>query len=420
MDTAAPRPLDRPLDRAACAALDAADPLAFVRDRFELPDGVIYLDGNSLGPMPRGVAERVAEAVRVQWGRDLITSWNRHDWIGLPRRAGGKIARLIGAEAEEVVVADSTSVNLFKCAVAALELNAPRRVLLAQAGDFPTNLHILQGVARVTGAELRIVPVEALEANLTGEVAALVLTHVSYRSGRVHDMAALTRRAHEGGALAIWDLCHSAGVLDVDLNACEADLAVGCGYKYLNGGPGAPAWIYVARRWQDRFVSPLTGWLGHARPFAMLDAYEPAPGIDRAICGTAPILSLSALDAALDVFEGVELKALRDKAGRLGDLFIRLVDERLSGSGFEVASPRDAAGRGGQVALTHAHAWEICQALIDRNVIPDFRAPDVVRFGLPPSYVRFVDVWDAVEVLRAIMAQDAWREPRFAVRSAVT
>jgi kynureninase len=412
--------MNTPLDRAACEALDHADPLGPLRDRFTLPDGVIYLDGNSLGPAPKATAERVARTAELEWGRDLITSWNKAGWMALPAKVGAKIARLIGADADEVVVADSTSVNLYKCAASALKLAAPREVILAEAGDFPTDLYMLQGLADFSGAELRMVAPDQIEAALTDEVAVLVLTEVNYRSGEIHDMAALTAKAHAVGALTVWDLSHSAGVLDVDLNGAKADFAVGCGYKYLNGGPGAPAYVFAARRWHEAMRTPLSGWLGHAQPFAFVDDYSPAPGIARMACGTPPVLSLVALDEGLNSFDGVEMAALHERTGRLGDLFITLADQRLAALGLEVASPRDWRKRGGQVSLRHPHAYEICQALIARGVIPDFRAPDVARFGLVPMFVRFTEVWDAVGILVEVMASEAWRDPRFAVRTAVT
>lgn len=408
------------LDRNACEAMDRDDPLASLRDRFLLPDGLIYLDGNSLGPLPKTAGERVRRTLEEEWGRDLITSWNKAGWMDLPRRIGARIAALVGAEADEVIVADSTSVDLYKCAAAALELKAPRRAIVAEAGDFPTDLYMLQGLARTTGAELRMVAPDQVAAALDESVAALVLTHVNYRTGEIHDMAGLTRRAHEVGALAVWDLSHSAGVLDVDLNGAGADLAVGCGYKYLNGGPGAPAYVFVAKRWQPEFRNPLPGWLGHARPFAMIDDYEPAQGVVRAQCGTPPILSLVALEEGVATFDGMDMSALRARAARLGDLFIALAEERLADFGLEVASPRDASRRGGQVSLRHPRGYAICQALIERGVVPDFRAPDIVRFGLAPAYVRAVDVWDAIDRIEQVMRTEAWSDPRFAKVAAVT
>ena len=405
--------------RADCEALDAADPLRAARERFDIPEGVVYLDGNSLGAPPRGVAERLDQAVRQAWGRDLIRAWNKAGWIDLPTRCGAMIARLIGAADDEVIVADSTSVDLFKLASAALTMTG-RRVLVAEAGDFPTDLYILQGLCALTDAELRMVAPDRIEESLTDEVAALVLTHVNYRTGEIHDMEALTRAAQAKGALAIWDLSHSAGVLDIDLNAAHADMAVGCGYKYLNGGPGAPAYVFVAKRWQEQFTQPLTGWFSHARPFAFVDTYEPAPGIARALCGTPPVLSLIALEAGLASFDGLDMGAVRAKARSLGDLFIALVEERLGDAGFTLACPREGARRGGQVSLRHGEAYGVCQALIEREVIPDFRAPDVVRFGFAPLYTRHLDVWEAVERLVGVMAENAFADKRFQVRSRVT
>ncbi len=408
------------LDRAHCEALDAADPLRHARDRFDLADGLIYLVGNSLGAPPRGTAERLERAVREEWGRGLVRSWNTAGWMDLPARCGAMLAPLIGAHSDEVIVADSTSVDLFKVAAAALRLRPDRKVLVAEAGDFPTDLYILQGLCELVGAELRMVAPDQIEASLTDEVAALVLTHVNYRTGEIHDMAGLTRKAHDVGALAIWDLSHTAGVLDADLNGANADLAVGCGYKFLNGGPGAPGYLFVARRWQDQFHQPLTGWLGHARPFAFIDEYEPAPGIARGLCGTPPILSMIGLEAGLKSFDGLAMADVRAKAASLGDLFLALVDQRLSEYGFEPACPRDGHKRGGQVSFRHPQAYGVCQALIEREVVGDFRAPDVVRFGLPPLYVRHIDVWEAVDRMAEVMASGAWESERYKVRTKVT
>jgi kynureninase len=408
--------------RAACAALDAADPLAAWRERFALPAGSIYLDGNSLGPLPKATAAILEDVVRRQWGQDLITSWNRHGWIDLPQSLGARIARLIGARPDEVIVADSTSVNLFKLIAAALGLRPGRTVVVSECGNFPTDLYVAQGLAGLLGerVELRLVASAELEAALDERTALLFLTHVDYRSGRLHDMARLTRAAQAAGALALWDLAHSAGAVPVDLNAAGADLAVGCGYKYLNGGPGAPAFLFVAERWQDRARQPLTGWLGHAEPFSFLPEYRAAAGIRKFLAGTPPILSLKALEAGIDLLLEVDPGALRVKSAALGEVFIRLVEARCAGFGLELASPRAAAERGAQVALRHQHGYPIVQALIARRVIGDFRAPDLLRFGLAPLYVRFVDVWDAIDALRAVMAERAWDRPEYQQRAAVT
>jgi kynureninase len=406
------------LDRDACLRLDREDPLRALRERFDLPDGVIYLDGNSLGALPRTVKARVDAVVARQWGRDLINSWNTHGWIGLSAKVGARIARLVGAEPDEVVAADSTSVNLFKLAAAALRIQAPRRVILTEAGDFPTDVYMLRGLAELMGGsvEVRAVPRERIAEALTDEVAVLSLSHAHYKSAAVHDMTALGAQARAVGALTLWDLSHSAGVLDVRLNRDGADLAVGCGYKYLNGGPGAPAFLHVARRHHAGFRSPLPGWLGHARPFAFEDAYDPAPGVLQGVCGTPPVISLSALDEALALFEGVDMAAVQAKALALGDLFIRLVREHRPD--LRLASPE--TGRGGHVSFAHADGYPIMQALIGRGVIGDFREPDILRFGFAPLYLRFADVWDAVEIIDEVMRTENWREPRFQQRAAVT
>jgi kynureninase len=407
--------------RQDCVELDAVDPLGAARERFSLPDGVIYLDGNSLGALPVAAARAVGDAVKRQWGEDLIASWNKHGWIGLPQKVGGRIAQLIGAGADEVVAADSVSVNLFKLAAAAVGARAGRQVVLTEGGDFPMDLYILQGLAgMMPEVELRVVEPGGIEGALDDRVAVVLLSHVHYRSGAVRDMAGLSAAIRAAGAMSLWDLSHSTGVLDVDLNRAGADLAAGCGYKYLSGGPGAPAYLFVARRHQAALRNPLSGWMGHARPFDFVDDYAPAPGIDRWLCGTPPILSLTALDAALDAFSGVEMAAVRAKAGALGDLFIERVEARCAGKGLALASPRDATARGGQVSFRHPQGWAVMQNLIARGVIGDFRSPDVIRFGFAPLYVRRVDVWDAVEVLGEILDAESWRDPRYQTVAAVT
>ena len=407
--------------RQDCLDRDAADPLGSVRARFSLPDGVIYLDGNSLGALPIAAADAVRDAVERQWGGDLIASWNKHGWIGLPQRVGGKIARLIGAEPDEVVAADSVSVNLFKLAAAAMGGPGGRRVVLTESGDFPTDLYILQGLAgMMPDVELRVVEPGGIEAALDDRVAVVLLSQVHYRSGAVRDMAGLSAAIRAAGALSLWDLSHSAGVLDVDLNRDGADLAAGCGYKYLNGGPGAPAYLFVARRHQAALRNPLSGWMGHARPFDFVDHYVPAAGIDRWLCGTPPILSLIALNAALDAFDGVDMAAVRARAGALGDLFIDRVETRCAGKGLTLASPREAAARGGQVSFQYPHGWAVMQNLIARGVIGDFRSPDVIRFGFAPLYVRHADVWDAVDALGEILDSESWRDEQYQTVAAVT
>ena len=413
-----------------CLALDAADALAPLREQFELPAGTIYLDGNSLGALPSATAARVQRVIEAEWGRDLITSWNTAGWITLPQRVGDKIARLVGAGAGEVVVADSTSVNLFKVLSAALAIQhaqAPRRSrIVSERGNFPTDLYIAESLARQHGADLVLVDDDAdIGALLDERCAVLMLTQVDYRSGRLHDMAALTRAAHDAGALAVWDLAHSAGALPVDLKGSDADFAVGCGYKYLNGGPGAPAFVWVHPRHVDRFWQPLAGWIGHAAPFEFQPGYRPAPGIARYLVGTPPILSLAALECGVDTVLAAEafggIAALRAKSLALTRLFVELVEARCAGHGLELATPRDDARRGSQASLRRADGgYAIVQALIGRGVVGDFRAPDILRFGFTPLYTRYVDVFDAVEQLRDVLASGQWREPRFHQRATVT
>ncbi|MBI3516641.1 MAG: kynureninase [Proteobacteria bacterium] len=408
-------------DRAAWQRLDADDPLRAFRERFELPDGVIYLDGNSLGALPRATPGRVAALLHEAWGRDLITSWNKHGWIDLPTRVGDKIARLIGAAPSEVAVADSTSVNLFKLLSGALDLAPGRRVVLSDRGNFPTDLYIAQGLVglRGGGLALEVVDEARVAAAIDATTAVVMLTHVNYRSGRMHDLAALTAAAHRAGALMLWDLSHSAGAMPIDLNAAGADFAVGCGYKYLNGGPGAPAFLFIAARHQAGIRPPLSGWMGHVAPFAFDHDYRPAAGIARNLCGTPAILSLVALESGVDLMLEADLAAVRAKSRALGERFWARVTERCPGR-FALASPADPAARGSQLCLSHPEGYAIVQALIARGVIPDFRAPDILRFGFAPLYTRYVDIWDAVEQLADIMATRAWDAPQFHTRAKVT
>ena len=402
---------------------DRDDPLAARRQAFVLPEGVIYLDGNSLGALVASVPARLERAVRDEWGRGLIRSWNDAGWYPAPLRIGAAIARLVGAGADEVVACDSISVNLFKVLVAALRLRPGRRVIVGELGNFPTDMYIASGVARLMGAQLRCVEPEAVEAAIAeagDDLAVVTLTHVNYKTGRLHDMPRITAAAQRAGGLACWDLAHSAGTLPVQLDACGADFAVGCGYKYLNGGPGAPAFVFVARRHLAALDQPIAGWHGHARPFDFTHDYEPHAGIDRMLAGTAPQLAMIALEEALTAFDGVDLQQLRRKGSELGDTFIALVDQQLAGHGFGLASPREAAQRGSQVSLTHPDGYAIMQALIARGVIGDFRAPDILRFGFAGLYVRHVDAWDAVAALREVMDTRAWDRPEFTARKAVT
>ena len=408
------------LTREALAALDAADPLAVFRDRFELPDRVIYLDGNSLGPVPRETPARIADVVGRQWGVSLIRAWTDHDWIGLPLRVGAKIGRLIGGAPDSTVVADSTSVNVFKLLAAALEQRPGRQTILTETGNFPTDLYMAQGLAALLGRGHVLRAVADPLPALGPDVAVLMLTHVNYRSGAMHDLAAVTRAAHAAGTLVLWDLSHSVGAVPLQLAGDDADLAVGCGYKYLNGGPGAPAFLYVAPRLQAGLRLPLTGWLGHAEPFAFDPEYRPAQGIARAVVGTPPVLSLAALEVGVDLMLQAPMAAVRAKSLRLADLFMALMARECGDGGFVPLTPAAAARRGSQVSFSHPDGYAIMQALIERGVIGDFRAPDVLRFGLAPLYLRYVDVWDAVAVLRDVMSTGVWREERFGARRAVT
>jgi kynureninase len=402
--------------------LDARDPLRASRDRFHIPDGLIYLDGNSLGMMPKHVPARVQQAVTQEWGNSLIRSWNTHDWINLPARVGAKIARLIGAQAHEVIACDSISVNLFKLLVAATRLRPDRRVLVSDIDNFPTDLYIAQGLNTLLEGrfELRFVKRADLETAIKDDVAVVMLTEVDYRTGERLDMRALTAKAHDVGALTIWDLAHSAGAFPVHLNDCNADFAVGCGYKYLNGGPGSPAFLMVADRHLEHTQAVLSGWMGHAAPFAFDPWYAPDSGVRRLTAGTPGVLGMTALEAALEVFDNVDLEVLRAKSLALTDLFMTLMQPLEREYGFACVTPQRHEARGSQVSYMHEHGYAVMQALIASNVIGDFRAPDIVRFGFTPLYTSFADVEEAVRRLEAVMRSRAYLEPRFQQRAAVT
>ena len=446
-----------------CQQRDATDPLRTLRDLFSLPPGVVYLDGNSLGAMPKAAAARAAQVVTTEWGRDLIKSWNTAGWFNLPQRLGNQIAPLIGAGPDQVVATDTTSINLYKVLSAALSIakeDAPeRRVLVSERSNFPTDLYIAEGLCKAQGFTLKLVEPDEIAAALDSSLAVLMLTHVNYRTGAMHDMAAITAAAHAAGALMVWDLAHSAGAVPVDLLGAGADFAVGCGYKYLNGGPGAPAFLWVNPRHADRFWQPLSGWWGHAAPFAFTPDYQPAPGVTRDLCGTQPMVSLALLEIGLDGFQAAQalggMAALRAKSLALTDLFIALVEQRCQGYGLGLATPREHTQRGSQVCLTREHspharhsvsslppagelsalgrpgggdsgAFAIVQALIARGVIGDFRAgdgaayKDILRFGFTPLYIGFEDVWNAVEQLRLVLESGEWQQPQFNQQHAVT
>ncbi|MBU4433219.1 MAG: kynureninase [Alphaproteobacteria bacterium] len=400
--------------------LDAEDPLAPFRDRFDLPPGVLYLDGNSLGALPSATPARLAEVMRQEWGQGLIRSWNTADWIGAPQRVGGKIARLIGAQADEVIVADSTSVNLFKLLSAGLTAAPGRRVILSETGNFPTDLYIAQGIAAMDpSVSVRALPRDEIIA-AAGPETIVMLTHVHYKTGQRYDLRAVTQAVQARGGMILWDLSHSAGAVALELSAAGVDLAVGCGYKYLNGGPGAPAFLYVARRHQATLRSPLSGWMGHAAPFAFSDDYAPAPDLKRFLCGTPPILSLAALECGVDLFLEADMTAVTEKSQRLCDLFITWVEAHCAGHGLTLLTPRHPAARGSHVSFAHPDGYAVMQALIARGVIGDFRDPDAMRFGFTPLYLGYVDVWRAVQALKDILTSRAWDDPRYAARAAVT
>ena len=406
---------------AAATAADASSPLAGARDRFDLPDGVIYLDGNSLGALPRAVPPVLEDVTRRQWGERLIRSWNESDWWGAQTRVGDAVGRLVGAASGQVVVSDSTSVNLFKAVVGAARLRPGRRIVLTDPDSFPTDLYVTEAAARVAGLEVRRVhPSHAVEAiHDTGDALALAAySSVDYRTGELWDLGAVTAAAHAVGGLACWDLCHSAGVLEVGLDASDADLAVGCGYKYLNGGPGAPAFIYVAARHQRDFDQPLAGWNGHARPFDMSPDYEPAPGISRLRVGTPPMLSVLALEAALTAYDGLSPADVRTVSLSVTGTFIAALDTLEVG--LPLATPRDDDRRGSQVSLRHPAAFAVVQALIARGVIGDFREPDIIRLGFAPLYVTHVDAVRAAEHVRDVIESREFDRPEFSERGAVT
>lgn len=424
-----------PPSLSACVAQDQQDPLRSLRDLFHLPEGVIYLDGNSLGVLPKATPSRVAQALNQEWGNDLIKSWNKAGWFQMPLKVGNKIARLIGAKDGEVVAADSTSINLFKVLSAALSIakadHPEKNIVLSERTNFPTDLYIAQAMCKERGYQLRLVEAEELRSALQHDVAVLMLTHVNYRTGAMLNMQAMTVAAHSVGALTVWDLAHSAGAVPVNLNDAHADFAVGCGYKYLNGGPGAPAFVWVHPKHTDRFWQPLSGWWGHAAPFEFTPDYQPASGIARYQCGTQPILSLTALDTGLDVFLEAEklggMQALRKKSLALTSLFLHLVKTELAEHDFGIATPEKDELRGSQVSLTRNQgAYAIVQALIARGVIGDFRAgngkndPDILRFGLTPLYLGFADVWHAVRHLKEVMETQEWKQPQFSQKHAVT
>jgi kynureninase len=399
--------------------LDAADPLAFARERFRLPDGIIYLDGNSLGALPAAAPAALAETAERQWGDDLIASWNKHGWIDWPARIAARLAPIVGAKPGELLIADSTSVCLFKLLAAAARARPGRKTILTQKANFPTDLYVAQGLADMLGLGVKPVDPDQVVGAIDEDTAVVTLTHVDYRSAAFYDMRAVNDAARAAGALVVWDLSHSAGAVELDLNGAGCELAIGCGYKYLNGGPGAPAFLYVAEHLQDELANSLQGWMGHAEPFAFVDDYRPASGILKFLTGTPSILALAALDAGLATFDGVSMADVAAKSHALSQLFVDEVEARC-GSQVRLESPRDPAARGSHVVFAHPEGYAVMQTLIARGVIGDFRAPDLMRFGFAPLYNSFADMVRAAEILADILSSGEWDQPRYKQRAKVT
>jgi kynureninase len=399
--------------------LDTKDPLVFARGRFRLPDNKIYLDGNSLGALPVAAASALANTVERQWGEDLIASWTKHDWIDWPTRIAARLGPIVGAQSNELLIADSTSVCLFKLLAAAVRARSDRQTIVTQRHNFPTDLYAAQGLADMLGLAVKATDSDEIVDAIDTDTAVVTLTHVDYRSASICDMKAINAVARAAGALVVWDLSHSAGAIELGLDAADCDLAVGCGYKYLNGGPGAPAFIYAAERLQETLGSPLQGWMGHAEPFAFDDAYRPASGMLKFLTGTPSILALAALEAGLATFDGVAMRDVAAKSRSLSQLFVDEVEARC-GSEVRLGSPRDPMHRGSHVVFAHPNGYAVMQALIARGVIGDFRSPDLMRFGFAPLYNRYVDVVRAAETLARVLATREWDEPRFKQRSKVT
>lgn len=407
--------------REECAAQDEKDELAALREEFVLPEGEIYLDGNSLGPVSRGVTRRVNEVLTDEWGQGLVRSWEGAGWMAMPTALGARLAPLIGAYPDEVLVADTLTFLLAKLIGGALAQRPDRHVIVTDAANFHSDLYIARAMAARAGRPVEVRPIDRsmLAQELNEDVALVMLTHVDFRTGEMLDLRAITGEVHAVGALMLWDFAHSAGAVPLDVEDADVDFAAGCGYKYLNGGPGAPAFAYVRRSWQGVLENPLPGWLGHVRPFDFELAYEPAEGMQAFVTSSPSIVALAVIDGALEVFEKTSMEQIRAKSLALTDLFIELVEERL-GTTFEVVTPREHARRGSQVALRHPDAYGVVQALIEIGVVGDFRDPDIARFGFAPLYLRFVDVFDAVEVLVGVMTEGAYLDPRFATRRDVT
>lgn len=411
------------LSRQDCVKLDEQDNLAGMRDRFHLPEGVIYLDGNSLGPLPKGAVETLNRTIHQEWGEGLIRSWGEADWFTLPERLGDRMGGLIGAAAGQIVVCDGTSINIFKALNAAMGLRPGRDVIVSEQGSFPTDLYMIEGaIGAAAGYTTRLLGRDGdnLADLLDERVAVVLLSNVDYRTGRLMDMAATAKAVHDAGALIIWDLCHSAGVVPLDLDGTQADFAVGCTYKYLNAGPGAPAYIYAAKRHQDQARQPLSGWWGHAAPFAFEGGFRPAAGIKRFLVGTQSILGLKGVEAALDVFDDVDIESIRAKSRRMGDVFTELVEQHPDCEALRLVSPRENDHRGSQVAFDFKDGYPVIRAMIEQGVIGDFREPGLMRFGLAPLYLTYAELFDAVQVMGDCMRRQVWTDPKYQTREAVT
>jgi kynureninase len=411
-----------PLDKASCQQLDREDPLAFCRERFELPDELIYLDGNSLGAMPSSMPRVMQQTLDSEWSGDLIQSWNKAGWAQLSQTLGDRVGRLVGADQDQIVVCDTTSANLYKAIRAACDMRPERKVILTELDNFPTDLYIIEGAMTGVAREMRreIVAQQDILDSLDDKVAILVLSHINYKTGEILPMLEITEAAHRVGALVIWDLSHSAGVLPIELDECEVDFAVGCTYKYLNAGPGAPAFIYVASRHIAQARQPLNGWWGHAEPFAFEDEFRPAGNISRFLCGTQPVLSLKGVACGLDSYAGVSMLQVREKSKGLCDLFIRLLGQECPDSRLQLIGPRCRERRGSQVSYRFEHGYALMQALIERGVVGDFRAPDLMRFGFSPLYIRYEDIWNAVQCLKICLQQKIWQQDKYHRRQPVT
>ena len=411
-----------------CKAWDAQDKLSYLKNEFALPENTIYLDGNSLGARPKSALTRAHEVVSQEWGEDLINSWNKADWWGLSTRLGDKVAQLIGANPGETVISDSTTLNLFKALSAAVKIQAEiapeRKAIIAEKDVFPTDLYIIEGYIDLVQKGYQLVLIkhpDELETTLKAhQTAVVVLSHINYRSGYFYDMEQVNQTIHQHNALVIWDLCHSAGAVPIDLNKTQSDFAVSCTYKYLNGGPGSPALIWVNAKHQNKFWQPLSGWWGHQRPFDMADHYEPAQGIRRFLCGTQSILSMSLIECGLDVFLKTDMQKIREKSLNLTDLFIQLVEQECAEFGFELITPIDHLQRGSHVSYCHEHGYAIVQALVARGVIGDYREPAVLRFGVTPLYLSHEDIWHAVQHLKQVMLNEEWKNEKYSVRGQVT